>query len=215
MKKSIMLLLIIILALTPVGCSSASNRQVIDGVSILWDSPIPDGIDIDIQFIDQTTGFIIYTNNTGKDVVMETTAACLDGSGDVLNMVGSFWGTFIKTNEKHVDILETGEPMSTVQLDCQISEAKQSMIDDDSSVSVVSERNADDSISVDFLSVAANTGSPEMGLFVTVFYIDETGKILGYNSSSPQFIYDGGGTFEAPGFDYADYFIVKEISTLY
>ena len=177
-----------------------------DNIDEPWKDQLPDGIDAEIQFVNDYLGFVIFYNETGEDISLETTIVCADENYDILGVFGSY-GSFTRNGERHIDVLETRDPINAFQIDCSIGHVRDSVRADNDAISMTSTKNDDGSISVKFES----TADYEIAFFATIYYVDKDNKIIGYETSSPQFIYDMGGTFEVPNFEYDDYFILIEI----
>jgi len=171
-----------------------------------WKDHLPDGINAEIQFIDEYTGFVIFYNETGEDISLETNIICSDENYDILGIFGTF-GSFVRNGEKHIDIIETTDPIFAFQIDCSIGNIRNSVQEDNDAISMTSSRNSDGSVTVEFVSSADYV----IDFFATIFYVDAEDNIIGYETSSPQFIYDMGGVFNVPDFEYYDYFILLEI----
>lgn len=187
------------------GNITSSSEPEASASNDTWLSSLPDGIDAKLQIVDDYSGYIVYTNNTGDDVFLNTNTICFDEFG-ILDIFGNS-NQLLRDGEKCVDILSTRDPIVSFQVDCSIDDVRQSTKDDYNALTVNTSRNSNDSVTVS----VSSTSSDQIAFFVSIFFTDENGDILGYNQSSPQFIYDMGGTFEAPGFEYADYFIVLSV----
>lgn len=201
MKKIAIIFSAILIIFVLFGCGSKNKMDEKTNVTA------PDGIDVDVQFLDDCTGFVIYTNETGEDISLETNVVCVDDYFDILGVFGTY-GSMVKNGEKHIDIIETRDPIVSYQVDCSIGHIRQSVKNYNEAIGMTYWANDDKSISVAFTS----SSDEFISFFATVYYLDESGKIIGYETSSPQFIYDMGGTFEIPEFDYEDYYVLYEVN---
>ena len=169
-----------------------------------WMQQLPDGITAEIQQPDENTLYIIYTNNTGEEVVITTMCNVWLGTNAKFSPGTYNDGAYVRAGGKYVDVVETDSAISEYLLSCKLLGVKQSVKNMNDALSCDSVRNSDDSITVRYYK----SGTDKILHFYQAVFFTQNGKIVShdyghYNSSDDSY------TFEPASYKitYDDYFI--------
>lgn len=171
-----------------------------------WAEPLPDGLGAEVVFLDESTIFIIYTNNMGEDISLSVfnTYSTDDNWININTTVTKSY--LLLENDKFIDVIADRDPIKQYAIECDVDDVLQSTRDAHDGVIWEIRRNENDSVTVYF-----NNTAGDIGFDYKIYYMAENGMILGYNSDSgissnnpPQSDGKYDKTFEAPPFNYSD-----------
>lgn len=169
-----------------------------------WAVPLPSGLTAEVQRSDDNcTIFVHFWNNTGSDISMTTYYIFGDRYGNPY-MNGGQTTMFFRNDSEKIVVLDAWDEIYNFTLACEVSDVYKKIQEANDGLWAEYWRNNDNSITATFhsphsVSIAGN-----------LFFLDDGGNVIGYQSIGLGGMMPFTTTFDAPNYSYSDYLICYE-----